>query len=378
VWLIAIHPEQESARKDIPVTAADRPDDQGLSPIEGSLLERFPDPVVVVDSRRRVVAANEAARVILPTNYFGRDLSMSLRHPDVLAAVDEAFATGVDGQREITLPGPVSRIFDLRVLVSHGDSAAPSEAVMVFRDVTSAKRSDQMRADFVANVSHELRSPLAAMIGFIETLRGPARDDPEARARFLAIMNDEAQRMGHLIEDLLSLSRVEVNEHIAPTDIADIAGILAGLKEALSPRAAERGMVIVLDTAVDLPPVFGDPDQLHQVFRNLVENAISYSRDDTAIRLIARRVERMPRVGGAGVAVSVQDEGEGIPDDEIPRLTERFYRIDKGRSRSMGGTGLGLAIVKHIVSRHRGTLSVDSVVGQGSTFTVTIPAQAAS
>ena len=207
-------------------------------------------------------------------------------------------------------------------------------------------------------------------------VRGPARDDPEARARFLAIMNDEAQRMGYLIEDLLSLSRVEVNEHIAPTNIADIAAILAGLKEVLSPRAADRGMVIELNAAGDSLPVVGDPDQLHQVFRNLVENAISYGSDNTAIRLTARRVDRMPRVGGAGVAVSVQDEGEGIPDDEIPRLTERFYRIDKGRSRSMGGTGLGLAIVKHIVSRHRGTLSVDSVVGQGSTFTVTIPAEA--
>ncbi len=358
------------------MTAAKRPDDHGLSPLDGGLLERFPDPVVVVDSGRSVVAANEAARAILPTNYFGRDLSMSLRHPDVLAAVDEAFATGIDGQREITLPGPVPRTFDLRVLVSRKESATPAEAVMVFRDVTSAKRFDQMRADFVANVSHELRSPLSAMIGFIETLRGPARDDPEARARFLAIMNDEAQRMGYLIEDLLSLSRVEVNEHIAPTNIADIAAILAGLKEVLSPRAADRGMVIELNAAGDSLPVVGDPDQLHQVFRNLVENAISYGSDNTAIRLTARRVDRMPRVGGAGVAVSVQDEGEGIPDDEIPRLTERFYRIDKGRSRSMGGTGLGLAIVKHIVSRHRGTLSVDSVVGQGSTFTVTIPAEA--
>ncbi|MDA0368364.1 MAG: ATP-binding protein [Proteobacteria bacterium] len=356
--------------------AANRPSDHGLSPLDGGLLERFPDPVVVVDSSRSVIAANEAARAILPTNYFGRDLSMSLRHPDVLAAVDEAFATEIDGQREITLPGPVPRTFDLRVLVSRNESAALAEAVMVFRDVTSAKRFDQMRADFVANVSHELRSPLSAMIGFIETLRGPARDDPEARARFLAIMNDEAQRMGYLIEDLLSLSRVEVNEHIAPTNIADIAEILVGLKEALSPRAADRGMVIELNAAGDLLPVVGDPDQLHQVFRNLVENAISYGRDNTAIRLTARRVDRMPRVGGAGVAVSVQDEGEGIPDDEIPRLTERFYRIDKGRSRSMGGTGLGLAIVKHIVSRHRGTLSVDSVVGQGSTFTVTIPAEA--
>ena len=358
------------------MATVDKPENQGLSPIEGGLLERFPDPVVVVDSRRHVVAANEAARKFLPANYFGRDLSMSLRHPDVLEAVDQAFATAGDDERQIILPGTVARIFDLRVFVLRNESTARNEAVLVFRDVTSAKRSEQMRADFVANVSHELRSPLSAMIGFIETLRGPAREDPEAHARFLAIMNDEAQRMGHLIEDLLSLSRVEVNEHIAPTSVADVAGILAGLKEALGPRAAERKMTIDLDTGGDLPLVFGDPDQLHQVFRNLVENAISYGREGTPIRLVARRVDRMPRTGVTGVAVSVEDQGEGIPDEEIPRLTERFYRVDKGRSRSMGGTGLGLAIVKHIVSRHRGTLTVDSVVGRGSKFTVTIPTEA--
>lgn len=355
---------------------ADGPENQGLNPIEGGLLERFPDPVVVVDSRRHVVAANEAARKFLPTNYFGRDLSMSLRHPEVLEAVDHAFETASDDEREIILPGAVSRIFDLRVFVLRNESTARIEAVLVFRDVTAAKRSEQMRADFVANVSHELRSPLSAMIGFIETLRGPAREDPDAHARFLAIMNDEAQRMGHLIEDLLSLSRVEVNEHIAPTGFADVAGILGGLKEALHPRAAERNMTIELEVQGELPPVFGDSDQLHQVFRNLVENAISYGREGTSIRLTARRIDRMPRIGVTGVAVSVQDQGEGIPDEEIPRLTERFYRVDKGRSRSMGGTGLGLAIVKHIVSRHRGTLAVDSVVGKGSTFTVTIPAEA--
>ncbi len=353
----------------------DQPDNHGLNPIEGGLLERFPDPVVVVDSERLVVAANEAARDLLPTDYFGRDLSLSLRHPDVLAAVDAAFTSNGDEEREITMPGAIPRVFDLRVFGLRNAASDRVEAVLVFRDVTSAKRSDQMRADFVANVSHELRSPLSAMIGFIETLRGPAKDDEEARDRFLAIMQGEAQRMGHLIDDLLSLSRVEVNEHIAPTGAADIGAILVSLKEMLSPRAAARDMIIELDVAKDLPIAIGDPDQLHQVFRNLVDNAISYGRSGTPIALRAVKVDRMPRIGGAGIAVSVRDQGEGIPDEEIPRLTERFYRADKGRSRSMGGTGLGLAIVKHIVSRHRGALAVESTVGQSTTFTVTLPAQ---
>ncbi len=349
-------------------------DSPGLTPIEGGLLERFPDPVVVVDSNRLVVAANKPARDLLPSNYLGRDLAMSLRHPDLLAAVDSAFSSGVDEDCEITLPGAVSRIFDLRVFSFQNEESVSPEAVLVFRDVTLARRSDQMRADFVANVSHELRSPLSAMLGFIETLRGPAKDDNEARVRFLAIMQSEAERMSHLVQDLLSLSRVEVNEHIAPTSVAKVTTILENLKEMLSPRAAEKNMTIVLHTAERLPTAIGDPDQLHQVFRNLVDNAISYGMEGTVIRLSAKRVERVPNIGGPGVAVSVCDEGDGILAEQIPRLTERFYRSDKGRSRSMGGTGLGLAIVKHIVSRHRGTLSVKSEMGKGSTFTVTIPA----
>jgi two-component system phosphate regulon sensor histidine kinase PhoR len=353
----------------------DQPDSPGLTPIEGGLLERFPDPVVVVDSNRLVVAANKPARELLPGNYFGRDLAMSMRHPDVSAAVDRAFSSGIDEDCEITLPGVVPRMFDLRVFSLRNEVTDRVEAVLIFRDVTSAKRSDQMRADFVANVSHELRSPLSAMIGFIETLRGPAKDDEEARARFLTIMQGESERMSHLIQDLLSLSRVEVNEHIAPTSAAEIDAILKSLKEMLAPRAAERGMMIELEVSADLPTAVGDPDQLHQVFRNLVDNAISYGKEGTLIRVAANRVERMPRIGGTGVAVSVRDHGEGIPDEQIPRLTERFYRVDKGRSRSMGGTGLGLAIVKHIVSRHRGALAVESKAGEGSTFTVTIPAQ---
>ena len=356
-------------------STAEELENNGLSPIEGGLLERFPDPVVVVDARRHVVAANKAARVLLPTDYFDRDLAISLRHPDILDAVDAALASANDSTSEVTLPGPVPRAFDLRLFTLRNQATGAREAVLVFHDITSAKRYEQMRADFVANVSHELRSPLSAMIGFIETLRGPARDDPAATERFLGIMQGEAQRMSHLIEDLLSLSRVEVNEHIPPTSEADVGAILSGLRETLAPRAAEHGMTIDLSIEKRLPLAIGDGEQLHQVFRNLIDNAISYGHDGTPIKVSAYAVSRMPRLGVPGVAVSVEDRGEGIPEEDIPRLTERFYRVDKGRSRSMGGTGLGLAIVKHIVSRHRGTLAIESTLGKGSRFTVTIPAQ---
>jgi len=357
------------------VSAVEQDEVGGLSPIEGGLLERFPDPVVVVGADRHVVAANQAAREFLPADYFGRDLAMALRHPEVLELVDAAIATGTDDTREVTLPGAVARTFDLRLFTLRNEATSRLEVVLVFRDVTSAKRSEQMRADFVANVSHELRSPLSAMIGFIETLRGPGKDDPEAHERFLAIMQGEAQRMSHLIEDLLSLSRVEVNEHIAPTSDADIVAIIESLKDSLAPRAEEHRMPIDVSIERNLPHVIGDSDQLHQVFRNLIENAISYGQDGTPIKVTAYKVERMQRIGAPGIAVSVEDHGEGIREEDIPRLTERFYRADKGRSRSMGGTGLGLAIVKHIVSRHRGALAIESTLGEGSCFTVTIPAK---
>jgi two-component system phosphate regulon sensor histidine kinase PhoR len=237
------------------------------------------------------------------------------------------------------------------------------------------KRADQMRVDFVANASHELRTPLSTLIGFIETLGGPARNDPEARDRFLAIMLEQAQRMARLVADLLSLSRIELNELTQPTGRVDLGRLLGSVADALEMKAAERGMRIVVAAASDLPQVVGDPDELAQVFQNLIDNAIKYSRPNTAVRVTAIPVEpdstRAPRrLARDAVAVAVADEGEGIAREHLPRLTERFYRVDSARSRLLGGTGLGLAIVKHIVNRHRGHLDIESTAGKGSTFTV--------
>jgi two-component system phosphate regulon sensor histidine kinase PhoR len=230
-----------------------------------------------------------------------------------------------------------------------------------------------MRADFVANVSHELRSPLSSLLGFIETLRGAARDDPAATERFLGIMESEAQRMTRLINELLVLSKVETEEHIRPEDTIDLRPVLVQVAATLGVRAKERGMDIDVDLPEDLPLIAGNPDELTQVFQNLISNAVSYGSPDTSIRVVVAARAQIPGTESPGASVSVINLGEGIPPEDISRLTERFYRVDKGRSRSMGGTGLGLAIVKHIVAHHRGFLDIKSQPGQETTFTVYLP-----
>jgi len=230
-----------------------------------------------------------------------------------------------------------------------------------------------MRADFVANVSHELRSPLSALSGFIETLQTSAQDDPAAQERFLTIMNGEAGRMARLIDDLLSLSRIEVNEHIRPTARVSLANIISGVVDSVHIKAEKKGMSLDVDLPRDMADVLGDEDELREVFQNLVDNAVKYGAPETVVHISACTLDAFIETGTPGVEITIADHGEGIDAEHLPRLTERFYRIDKGRSRSMGGTGLGLAIVKHIVNRHRGRLHVTSVLGEGSAFHVQLP-----
>lgn len=339
-----------------------------------AILEPLPDPVLVLDSRRCVIAANRAARDLFAIGRTGRDLAQFIRHPAVLAAVDTVTSGVPVLSEEIELPVAVPHTFTLFAARLESGSAPDVPAVIVaLHDETRAKRAEQSRADFVANASHELRSPLSALIGFIETLRGPARSDEEAQERFLEVMRREALRMARLIEDLLSLSRVEINEHVPPRDRVDVAATLDEVAGILSGRASDRQMELRLTIPDALSPVRGDTDQLHQVFHNLIDNAIKYGKPRTPVRVSARAVERMPGSGGNAVAITVSDEGDGIPSVSLPRVTERFYRIDEGRSRKLGGTGLGLAIVKHIINRHRGYLRIESRVGEGSNFTVYLP-----
>ena len=338
-----------------------------------AILASLPYPLLTLTEGRRVARANPAAEAIFEVGAAGRDLVAVVRDPALLAAVEAVLAGQGDRTLEFAIAGGVARHFVAHVARLPAPLLDETVAILALLDVTALKRAEQLRADFVANASHELKTPLASLMGFIETLRGPARDDAEARVRFLAIMQEQAERMARLVEDLLSLSRIEMQEHMPPTSTADLRAVLEGVVDALDMRADRRGMTLVLQTA-DLPPVLGERDELAQVFQNLVDNAIKYGRPNSAVTIQARTLgpdeERSGRLGRPAVAVSISDQGEGIAREHLPRLTERFYRVDTARSREMGGTGLGLAIVKHIVNRHRGLLEIDSELGKGSTFTV--------
>jgi two-component system phosphate regulon sensor histidine kinase PhoR len=339
-----------------------------------NILEALADPIVVVDGRREVLAANSAARALFPRDLVGRNIALSIRHPDILEVLEKVLATGSSLEAEVTLSGDVATTYQVRVAAFElPEAPAAAKALIAFHDLTAARQAEHMRADFVANVSHELRSPLTSLLGFIETLRGPAREDPAARDRFLEVMDGEAKRMARLIDELLSLSRVESEEHLPPRGRVDVTNLLHEIARSLDMRAAERGMEIEVDCAPDLPRALGEHDELTLVFRNLIENALNYGRSGTPVTITAEPVERVPGSGVPGIRIAVRDRGEGIEAEHIPRLTERFYRVDKGRSRSMGGSGLGLAIVKHIANRHRGRLAIESTPGEGSVFTIILP-----
>jgi two-component system phosphate regulon sensor histidine kinase PhoR len=252
--------------------------------------------------------------------------------------------------------------------------AGGAGVLAVLSDRTRERAVERTRADFVANASHELRTPLASLIGFIETLRGPAADDPPAQARFLEIMAEQAERMNRLIDDLLSLSRIEITEHQAPAELVDLEELTERILAGFEIRIRQRQARLDFWPEPGLPNILGDTDQLEQVVQNLVDNALKYGREGGVVRV---KITPAPPGGKyparRGLVLSVADDGPGIPREHLPRLTERFYRVDAGRSRAVGGTGLGLAIVKHIVNRHRGMLAIESDAGRGATFTIWLP-----
>ncbi len=338
------------------------------------IVEGLPDPLIVLDAEARPVMLNGAARdLFTPPAADKPDLGALLRHPELRTAVERAGRGERPEAVSVTLPVPVERELVAKATGLDPPLRNGGRVLVTLSDRTRERRVEQMRADFIANANHELRTPLTSLLGFIETLRGPAAEDRDAQKRFLAIMAQEATRMSRLIDDMLSLSRIEMMEHTAPKGVADLPALARRTIEALEPRIAARQMRAELTVDPAVQPIVGDPDQLAQVVTNLIDNAVKYGRDGGTIRV---RVFPTPAQGGrpAGVAVSVTDDGIGIPRQHIPRLTERFYRVDAARSRAIGGTGLGLAIVKHVLNRHRGQLDIESEEGRGSTFTAWLPA----
>ena len=337
-----------------------------------TMLENLPHPLILVDTERRIVRSTAGALDLLGDIEPGRDLSGIIRNPDLLTAADRVLSGEADdGVVEFDIP---DRSFSAQIQPLGSTETNNAGAVIAFYDMTEIRQVDRMRSDFVANASHELRTPLAVLNGCIKTLMGPARDDTEGSEKFLHMMEQHAERMTSLIEDLLSLSRIELNENTPPEDVVDIGDIMSTVSGALETVAGRRGIGIEVEPGIGGQKALGDQVEITQRIRNHVDNASKYSDENSVVRM---RTRESAGPGGKGeslfLEVSVQDEGAGIPAEHLPRLTERFYRVDTARSREMGGTGLGLAIVKHIVNRHRGTLVIESVEGEGSTFRVFLP-----
>jgi two-component system, OmpR family, phosphate regulon sensor histidine kinase PhoR len=338
--------------------------------LAASILEALGHPALIVGRDERILFANQAANDVLGPSIEGRHHAMALRTPAVLSAIAQCLATRERAEARHSVPlGIRDQVF--RVSVSSVEGAEVDGALCIMQDITATEEASQMRRDFVANVSHELKTPLTALMGFIETLRGPARNDPAAQDRFLGIMDREAGRMNRLVRDLLQLSRVEAEERIRPSEPVDLASLIQMTVATLRPMSRAAEIDVQFEPPAEKLVIPGDADQLTQVFHNLIENGIKYGAPQTAVRVAISQAQGQ---GGPIVRVDVMDEGDGIPAIHLPRLTERFYRVDAHRSRERGGTGLGLAIVKHIVQRHRGRLLIDSTVGEGSTFSVLLPA----
>lgn len=372
-WILAVVAlllRDKSSRHDIPlmqppvVVEAQDAVPENFSSFRAGLAV-LDSPIFILDKSAAILFENEAAEKIFGQLSTGTHISARLRSPSVLDMIRETIVTGEPNQIEHSERSPSEQVFIVRIAPAKlPKSRGTHYYILSFRDISELRRIDRMRSDFVANASHELRTPLASLRGFIETMLGPAKNDPAAQIRFLGIMLDQATRMSRLVDDLMSLSRLELRAHIAPDQKVDLVPLLGHVRDALLPLAGELDVTINLHVPENAVEVQGDRDELVQVFQNLVENACKYGQEGKVVDVWLR--------GNAGkpVEVSVIDKGPGIPKEHLPRLTERFYRVSVTDSRSKKGTGLGLAIVKHILTRHRARLIVKSELGEGTEFTV--------
>lgn len=325
------------------------------------------DPLIVFDDNASIIHANAAADAAFGDLRTGMSLQLKFRAPEMQALIDASLSGGGSQSADFTDKLPVERVYRVTAsAVGHGSRLH----VLLFKDQSEARRIDRMRADFIANASHEMRTPLASIAGFIETLRGPARNDPAAREQFLQIMQSQTGRMARLIDDMLSLSRLEMKPYLKAGARVDLAQVLESVIDSLAPVARENGLAVERQFAEGPLEVPGDRDELYQVFENLLENACKYGQDGDRVVV---SIERGDTGGQPGIDVTIRDFGPGIAEEHIPRVTERFYRIDSETAQSRKGTGLGLAIVKHILTRHHGRLSIRSELGKGAAFTVHLP-----
>jgi two-component system, OmpR family, phosphate regulon sensor histidine kinase PhoR len=340
-----------------------------------AVISALPEPAIALTPDSLVVAFSAGVGQITPGIVRGEPISFALRVPDVLEAIRMVAASRQMYRTEFFQRVPTDRWWEATIAPMTLPVDPPQQdrqfVLLTLRDLTPLRRVEEMRADFVANASHELRTPLASLSGFIDTLRGPARNDAPARDRFLAIMNEQATRMARLIDDLLSLSRIEQKAHIHPGNPIDLVTLVGAVADGLAPLALDRGVAVSITGTDEALVVPGDRDELIRVFENLIENALKYGAPGKRIDIT---LTPDPATGQPSDAiVAVRDYGPGIAPEHLPRLTERFYRVDISESRAQGGTGLGLALVKHILNRHRGRLMIESTPGLGACFTVRLP-----
>lgn len=344
------------------------------APVVHALVGGMPEAAVLLDRAGRVLHFNVAAGQLAPALRKNELALFALRSPEIIAALRDAIATREPKRATYIDRVPIDRWMELivtPVVLPTAFGGSEYCILMTFHDQTPLRRVEEMRADFVANASHELRTPLAALSGFIDTLQGPARDDAKARERFLGIMHAQATRMARLIDDLLSLSRVELSAHVRPEKLVDVVPLVRQVVDGLEPLASERQVAIEVELPEAPVLIAGDTEELLRVFENLIENGLKYGASGG--RVIISLTEHATGDGVGEIRVSVRDFGPGIPPEHLPRLTERFYRVDAGDSRAQGGTGLGLSLVRHILIRHRGRLQIESVLGHGATFTACFP-----
>lgn len=335
-----------------------------------ALVEAMGSAALLLDAQGVAQALSPAMRALIPALEKGRLLTLVMRDPDLIEAIEGVSRQGGRQVIELIERVPVERTFRIHI-AALGSEGVRRPVLLTFEDLSEQRVTERMRVDFVANASHELRTPLASLLGFVETLQGPARNDAGARDRFLAIMREQGLRMARLVDDLLSLSRIELRAHLAPETPVDLTGISREIVDSLTLMAREREVTLTLRAPAEPVNVPGDRDELLRLMENLVENAIKYGKSggEVVIDVIDGPLE---------VSVGVRDDGPGIAPEHLPRLTERFYRVDTAASREAGGTGLGLAIVKHIVLRHRGRLTIESALGEGATFRAVLPRFGAS
>ncbi len=330
-----------------------------------NIVDALPHPALILDYEYKIQNANSAAENLFEAGLAGLDFVRVLRQPGAIECLSKAVKTGELKTCDLVLHLQTPRTYKASAASLVG--AGCDSILFTLIDISAEIDAEKSRSTFVANVSHELRSPLTSLMGIVETLQGPAREDVKARDNFLGLMHGETQRMSRLVGDLLSLSKLEAKEHLPPKGEVGIPRLIRQIIAVLSESKPDYKNRVVLTASDDLPPITGDRDELTEVFQNLIENALKYSEPKTQVEVQIFQAEDT-------IKITIKDKGEGIAPEHLPRLTERFYRVDKGRSRDAGGTGLGLAITKHILNRHRGRLSIESAVGVGSFVSVVLPA----